>query len=187
MRFQRHAVLAVVSSALAALLTISGANAALLFQDRHAANGQETIYRFEANALSATATVEQSKAVKMATVWATQYYGVRVATIANAQERMMPIHFWLIALTASERGKNALYYAVVLPNGSLVEPKVSRQSMTASADSIDVAKDTELAPPVQNLEIHGEIDFSYGWGRGLRGYGPFIPNPLWDLPYGPLH
>jgi hypothetical protein len=187
MRFQRHGVLAVVSSALAALLPVSGANAALLFQDRHAgANGEETIYGFEANAESVTSTIDQAKAVKVAKVWADQYYGIGGLAVTNAHERTMPIHYWLIAFTVPGQAKSGTYYSIVLPDGSVVEPKVSRQGFTAKAYAVDVTKDTELKAPVKGPEIHGEIDFSYGWGRGLRGYGPFIPNPLRDLSYGPL-
>ena len=106
MRFERSSVLAFFSSAFVALLTVSNTGAALLFQDRHTgANGEETIYRFEANAASTTSPIEQSKAVKAATVWATQYYGIGNLTVANVQERSMPVHFWLIAFTAPGQSK----------------------------------------------------------------------------------
>jgi len=85
------------------LLAVSNADAALLFQDRHAGgNGEETVYRFEANARSSNSTIEQSKAVKVARVWATQYYGVGNLAVVNAQERAMPFHFWLIAFSAPQ-------------------------------------------------------------------------------------
>jgi hypothetical protein len=69
----------------------------------------------------------------------------------------------------------------------LVEPQISRQNLSISANPVDVTKDTELVAPAKGLEIHGEIVFTYGWGKGLGCYGPFIPKPLWDLPYRPLH
>ena len=164
------------------LLSVSNAGAALLFQDRHAgASGEEIIYRFEANAASTTSPIEQSKAVKAAKVWATHYYGVGNLTVANAQERSMPVHFWLIAFTAPGQSKGGTYYSVVLPNGAVVEPKVSRQNLTASADPIDVTKDTELTAPVKELEVHGEVIFEYGWGKGLGCYGPYAPSRLWDV------
>ena len=96
MRFERNSGLAFFLSALVALLAASDASAALLFQDRHAgANGEETIYRFEANAASTASPIEQAKAVKVATGWAAQYYGIGNLIVANGQERSMPIHFWL--------------------------------------------------------------------------------------------
>lgn len=186
MRFERHPILAVFSLAAAVLLAIGNANAALLFQDRHAGgNGEETVYRFEANAASTTSSIEQSKAVKVATVWAAQYYGISSLSEVNAQERMMPIHYWLIAFAAPGQSKGRTYYSIVLPNGSVVEPKVSRQNFTASAGPVDVTKDTELQAPVKDLEVHGEIVFEYGWGKGLRCYGPYapyVPGPEWDGP-----
>lgn len=183
MRLERIPVLAVFSLALAGLLQASSADAGLLFQDRHAgSNGEDTTYRFEANAAATTAPIEQAKAVKVATAWATQYYGIGNLTVANAQERSMPFHFWLIAFAAPGQSKGGTYYSIVLADGAVVEPKVSRQNLTASADPVDVTKGTELQAPIKGLEVHGEIIFEYGWGKGLRCYGPFAPNPAWDVP-----
>lgn len=188
MRLEAKSILAFCSSTLMFLLGVGTADAALLFQDRHAAaNGEETIYRFEANAGSTTSPVEQSKAIKVATVWAAQYYGMGNLTVANAQERSMPIHFWLIAFTVPAQSKGGTYYSIVLPDGSVVEPKVSRQSLTASANPVDVTKDTELTAPVKGLEVHGEIIFTYGFGKGLRCYGPYVPSPAWDGPPASVH
>jgi hypothetical protein len=182
MRFERNSALAFFSSAFVALLAVCNAGAALLFQDRHAsANGEETTYRFEANAASTASPIEQAKAVKVATVWAAQYYGIGNLTVANTQERSMPIHYWLIAFTAPGQLKGGTYYSIVLPDGAVVEPKVSRQSLTASANAIDVTKDTELTAPVKGLEIHGEVIFEYGWGKGLGCYGPYAPSLLRDV------
>lgn len=183
MRLAIRSGLAFFSLAFVALLTASNAGAALLFQDRHAgANGEETIYRFEANAASTSSSIEQSKAVKAAMVWATQYYGIGNLTLANAQERSMPTHFWLIAFTAPGQFKGGTYYSIVLPDGAVVEPKVSRQNLTASANPIDITKDTELKAPIKGLEVHGEMVFEYGWGKGLRCYGPYAPNSTWYTP-----
>ena len=93
----------------------------------------------------------------------------------------MPIHYWLIAFAAPGQSKGGTYYSIVLPDGAVVEPKVSRQGLTASANSIDVTKDTELTAPAKGLEIHGEVIFEYGWGKGLRCNGPYAPGPLWDV------
>jgi hypothetical protein len=183
MRFERKVVLAFFLSTFVALFVVSNASSALLFQDRHAgANGEETIYRFEAKAASTASPIEQAKAVKVATAWAAQYYGIGNLTVANAQERSMPFHFWLIAFAAPGQSKGGTYYSIVLADGAVVEPKVSRQNLTASANPIDVTKDTELQAPIKGLEVHGEVIFEYGWGKGLRCYGPFVPNPAWDVP-----
>ena len=183
MRFGGRPVLAVLFFTLPVLLAVSSVNAALLFQDRHAgANGEETIYRFEANAAPSTSIIEQAKAVKVAAVWAARYYSIGNLTVANAQERSMPIHFWLIAFAASGQSKGGTYYSIVLPDGSVVEPRISRQNLTASTTPIDVTKDTELTAPVKGLEVHGDIVFEYGWGKALRCYGPYAPSPVWDGP-----
>ena len=181
MRFQRAPSSAFFSLISALLLAGSGADAALLFQDRHAsANGDETVYRFEASAISAASMVEQSKAVKVATTWAIQYYGIGNLKLATAQERAMPFHFWLIAFSVPAQSKSATYYSIVLPDGSVVEPKIFRQNLTAIANPGDFTKDAELKAPVKNLEVHGEIVFTYGFGKGLRSCGPYVHNPCWD-------
>src|ERR1700747_2088969 len=101
MLFERNSVLAFFSSAFVALLAASHANAALLFQDRHpGVNGEETTYRFEAKAASTGSPIEQAKEIKVAALWAAEYYGIGNLTVANAQERLMPFHFWLIAFAA---------------------------------------------------------------------------------------
>jgi hypothetical protein len=170
-------------STVVALVVAGVVNAALLFQDRHTgANGEETVYRFETSPLATTSPIDQTRAVKVAKVWAGQYYGIAGLTVANAQERSLPIHFWLIAFTAPGQSKGGTYYSIVLPNGSVVEPRVSRQGLTASANPVDVTKDTELKAPVKGLEVHGEIIFTYGFGKGLRCYGPYVPSPVWDGP-----
>jgi hypothetical protein len=64
----------------------------------------------------------------------------------------------------------------------VVEPKIPRQSLTASANPVDVTKDTELKAPVKGLEVRGEIIFTHGFGKGLRCYGPYVPSPVWDGP-----
>ena len=97
----------------------------------------------------------------------------------------MPIRYWLIAFAAPSQSKGGTYYSIVLPNGSVVEPRVSRQNFTASLGPVDVTKDTELQAPVNGLEVHGEIVFEYGWGKGLRScgpYAPYLPGPEWDGP-----
>jgi hypothetical protein len=183
---RRNSVLAFFSAALLTLLAASDGSAALLFQDRHTgANGEETVYRFEASAASAASPIEQTKAVKVATGWAAQYYGISKLTVANAQERSMPIHYWLIAFTAPGQSKGGTYYSIVLPDGAVVEPKVSRQNLTATANPVDITKDTELTAPVKGLEVHGEMVWTYGFGKGLRCYGPYRPDPFVGVPPAP--
>jgi hypothetical protein len=174
---------------LATFVTVSAASAALLFQDRHVdASGQETVYRFEATVAPAASTVNQEQALKTAISWATPYYGLRTPGFAEIQQRSMPTHFWLVALTIPDRGKNETFFAVVLPSGAVLEPKVTRRpALTATASASDSSKDTELQAPEKGLEIHGEMEFDYSWGKGLRPYGPFVPNPLWAGPGAPFH
>ena len=55
----------------------------------------------------------------------------------------MPMRYWLIAFRAPGQSRDGTYYSIVLPDGSVDEPKVSRQNLTASANPVDVSKDTK--------------------------------------------
>jgi hypothetical protein len=50
---------------------------------------------------------------------------------------LMPIRFWLIQLSAPIAGKRETFYAVVLPNGSIVEPTARRSVATVALTERD--------------------------------------------------
>ena len=86
-----------------------------LLRDRHA--GEE--YVFEAIQSEVTATVDAAGATAIAADWATHFYG-DLLNIESCEFRDKPTRFWLITFARSNG--NEKVYAVVLPNGSIVEP-----------------------------------------------------------------
>jgi hypothetical protein len=92
-----------------------------LLRDRHA--GEE--YVFEAIQSEITATVDAAGATKRATDWATHFYGDLLG-VEMCEFRNKPIRFWLVSFIRS--GSNEKVYAIVLPNGSVVEPHTMRRS-----------------------------------------------------------
>jgi hypothetical protein len=107
----------------AALLALHAADAALVFQDRHTdSSGTQIVYSFETNSQETASPVDQTQATKIATSWAAKYYKLWAPSVVSVQTRSMPIRFWLIQLSASIAGKRETFYAVVLPNGLIVEP-----------------------------------------------------------------
>jgi hypothetical protein len=96
----------------------------------------------------------------------------------------MPIRFWLIQLSAPIAGKRETFYAVVLPNGSIVEPTARRSVATVALidrDPIIPFVDPAATAAPNNLEIHGEISFTYGFEKGSGCANRYL-NPAWDSP-----
>ncbi len=156
---------------LATLLAARAADAALVFQDRHIdPSGTETVYRFETDSEEIASTMDQATVRKIATSWAARYYKVQVPLVVEVQARTMPTRFWLIQLSAQGEGKREAFYAVVLPNGSIVEPTAARKPVAAAAlidrDSSGSSVDPLLTTPAKKIEIHGEISFTYCFGKG---------------------
>ena len=92
-----------------------------LLRDRH---GSEE-YVFEANQSEITATVDAAGATVIASNWATHFYG-DLLSVENCEFRHRPIRFWLISFARSSG--NEELYAIVLPNGTIVEPRTLRRS-----------------------------------------------------------
>ena len=137
------------------------AKAIVLFQDRHLeADGSQLTYSFEANPPAAASMIDQKRAVKIGTDWATKYYRLADPQLLSATIVKSPAHFWLIRLTGAISDRREVVYAVVLPNGSTVDPKPTSVSRA-------VAEGSDLLEPPKRPEIHGEISLFYGTGRGI--------------------
>jgi hypothetical protein len=170
----------------AALLALRAADAALVFQDRHTdPDGAQIVYSFETNSQETASPVDQTRATKIATSWAAKFYKLLAPSVVSVQTRTMPIRFWLIQLSAPVAGKRETFFAVVLPNGSVVEPTARRSIATVALidrDPIIPFVDPAAAP--NKLEIHGEISFTYGFGKG-SGCADRYLNPAWNSPAWP--
>jgi hypothetical protein len=92
-----------------------------LLRDRHA----DEEYVFESDQSEITATVDAAGATVCATDWAAHYYNDLVHK-EGCEFRNKPTRFWLITFARSNG--NEKVYAVVLPNGSVVEPHKLRRS-----------------------------------------------------------
>src|SRR4029077_3261925 len=76
-------------------------------------------YVFEAEQTEITATVDATGATIRATEWAVHFYE-DLLHVENCEFRNRPIRFWLVSFIRS--GGSEKVYAVVLPNGTVVEP-----------------------------------------------------------------
>ena len=92
-----------------------------ILRNRHA--GEE--YVFEAIRSEVTATVDAAGATAIAADRATHFYGDLLG-VENCEFRNRPIRFWPVSF--SRHGGMQRVYAVVLPNGTVVEPHTLRRS-----------------------------------------------------------
>jgi hypothetical protein len=171
-----------------ALLALRAADAALVFQDRHKdPGGTQIVYSFETNSQETASSVDQTQATKTATSWAAKYYKLPAPSVVSVQTRSMPIRFWLIQLSTPIAGKRETFYAVVLPSGSIVEPTARRSIANVALIDRDPTipfVDPAVTAAPNKLEIHGEISFTYGFGKGSGCANRYL-NPVWNPPGSP--
>jgi len=99
------------------LLAICSAKADLLFRDAHA----EHTYRFESDQKSVEMKVTRQEVVESALYWAMNFYRDRSLEVVALKFEIQPLRFWLI--TFKKAGTNEAFYAVELPDGTMVEPQ----------------------------------------------------------------
>ena len=98
------------------LTVVYSAKADVLFRDEHKGHG----FIFESDRKDIEATVSQDEALQLAIDWAMSFYGDESLEVADIEFRIEPIRFWLVTLR--KPGTDEAFYAVVLPDGTIVEP-----------------------------------------------------------------
>jgi hypothetical protein len=99
------------------LLAICSAQADVLFRDE----GQGHGYSFESDEKNVEDTVTRDEVIELASDWAASFYEDDSLEFADIQTRIEPIRFWLV--TFKKTGTGEVFYAVVLPDGTIVEPQ----------------------------------------------------------------
>jgi hypothetical protein len=74
-------------------------------------------------------TVTDQKVAEIAAEFMTTFYGIQVGTLESQEFRTSPVPFWLVSFTDSvkEGPLHQMFFVVVLPNGTVVEPRVARR------------------------------------------------------------
>jgi hypothetical protein len=93
-----------------------------LLRDNHA----NCSYRFESDTKDRPATITEAIAVLRANEWAARFYNDPFLQFKSIEWLTNPTRFWLVTFTHSDTGK--AFYAVVLPDGRIVEPMLENQS-----------------------------------------------------------
>jgi hypothetical protein len=103
------------------LLLVFSAKADALFSDAHAGH----TYRFESDHKDLEATATQDEVIELACDWAASFYEDESLEVADVEFRIDPLRFWLV--TFKKAGTDESFYAVVLPDGTIVEPEEERR------------------------------------------------------------
>jgi hypothetical protein len=100
-----------------------------LFRYRGAAKDGGTIeHVFEAGEQNSPDAVTKEKAAEIAADFMTTFYHVQVGTLESQEFRPMPVPFWLICFPDTLKGPlRQMFFVVLLPDGTVIEPKVAER------------------------------------------------------------
>jgi hypothetical protein len=100
-----------------------------LFRYRGAAKDGGTLeYIFEAGEQNSPNAVTKEKAAEIAADFMSTFYHVQVGALETQEFRTTPVPFWLICCSDTVTGPlRQLFFVVVLPDGTVVEPSVARR------------------------------------------------------------
>jgi len=80
-------------------------------------------YLFEADVSEIPATINQAQATQKATAWAIRFYDDLFLQTKGTKFLIKPTRFWLISFSRSN--DNGTVYGIVLPDGTVVQPRIS--------------------------------------------------------------
>jgi hypothetical protein len=100
-----------------------------LFRYRGAAKDGGTLeYVFEAGEQNSPNAVTKEKAAEIAADFMTTFYHVQVGALETQEFRTTPVPFWLISFSDTIKGPmRQMYFVVLLPDGTVVEPRVEKR------------------------------------------------------------
>jgi hypothetical protein len=79
------------------------------------------VFQF-ASAAPVPASVDQERAAQRALEWAPRFYGARELDLVDIAFKIKPALVWLVTFTRP--GASAPLFAVVLPDGEILDPRV---------------------------------------------------------------
>jgi hypothetical protein len=110
-------------------MLVGSAIAAKLFRYRGAADDGGTLeYIFETDQRDVPATVTKDKVAEIAAEFMATFYQVQVGALETQELRTAPTPFWLVCFSDTIEGRlRQLFFVVVMPDGTVVEPRVARR------------------------------------------------------------
>jgi hypothetical protein len=100
-----------------------------LFRYRGAAKDGGTLeYVFDAGEQNSPNAVTKEKAAEIAADFMATFYHVQVGALETQEFRTTPVPFWLVCFSDPTKGPlRQMFYVVLLPDGTVVEPQVSKR------------------------------------------------------------
>ena len=100
-----------------------------LFRYRGAARDGGTLeYVFETNEEDLPQTIAKEKVAEIAADFMTVFYHIQIGALETQEFRTTPVPFWLVSFSEATQGPaKQMYFVVVLPNGKVVEPSISKR------------------------------------------------------------
>jgi hypothetical protein len=100
-----------------------------LYRYRGAARDGGTLeYIFEAGEQNSPNAVTKEKAAEIAADFMTTFYHVPIAVLETQELRSSPVPFWLVCFSDTIKGPlRQMFYVVLLPDGTVVVPRVVKQ------------------------------------------------------------
>ena len=69
----------------------------------------------------------KEKVAEIAADFMTTFYHIQIGALETQEFRTTPVPFWLVSFSDTVQGPlHQLFFVVVLPNGTIVEPRVAR-------------------------------------------------------------
>src|SRR5450432_870201 len=118
-----------ISTLLITLLLAAPAMGVELFRYRGAARDGGTLeYVFETDEKDLPKTVAKEKVAEIAADFMTVFYHIQIGALETQEFRTTPVPFWLVSFSEAIQGPaKQTYFVVILPNGTVVEPSVSKR------------------------------------------------------------
>jgi hypothetical protein len=91
--------------------------------------GSSTLeFVFETDHAAVPKIASKERVAEIAADFMTTLYGVQIGALETQEFRTTPIPFWLVCFSDTVTGpRRQLFFVVVLPDGTVVEPKVAKR------------------------------------------------------------
>ena len=85
-------------------------------------------YIFETDQRDVPATVTKDKVAEIAAEFMTTFYHVQIGALETQELRTAPTPFWLVCFSDAIKGPlRQLFFVVVMPDGTIIEPRVAKR------------------------------------------------------------
>jgi hypothetical protein len=89
---------------------------------------RQKVNLFETDEQDVPNGISKGKVAEIGADFMTTFYGVQMDALGTQEFRTQPLPFWLVCFSDTVKGPlRQMFFVVVLPDGKVVEPSVSRR------------------------------------------------------------